>query len=374
MWKVPEGSRAVVTRGVGSKDEDVPRPHLEAVRADERFGTGAREQEVALAEVEAVGPAHGEIAGHEVDRVEPPVLDREDLEVERGIGARLGRRADREAGVPDADRRAVQPAVESRVAAADRVPVGAEPDRGLAREQALPAKRVTCQRRGLQSAVPVLQHPVAALPRRTGGVDARRHVRTGEQTERAHEVATGFTAGEITSVEEQVGVRGESVTPARDDLGVPIQALAGEPGAPELNGPGCSVGENVDGADAVARREGVANLRDSVCVRVEEHDFQAAVLRGGFEVGHQRVPVLQARVDEGDLQAHHLGGSGFAVEVKLELVNRVGVVARLECGVERQGLELGGEQDPAVEFLGEGASHEGGGGFGGHWGGLTAYV
>jgi hypothetical protein len=142
---------------------------------------------------------------------------------------------------------------------------------------------------GLDQAQLELQIPVAAQFGCAGRVFAGRHIGAGQARQRLQQRAALLGAGDVATVDQQVGLFGERTTPALDLGGVGEQGIEVERGAAQLHRTGLAVGEDVDGVDPAASGERLADLLDAVALRIEHHDLELAIAGLGQEVADDSV-------------------------------------------------------------------------------------
>ena len=163
-----------------------------------------------------------------------------------------------------------------------------------------------------QQAGGFLECPVASQRRRASAVVGGRHVGSGEAGQAVHKGPAGFPGRNVTTVDEQVGIRREPSRPARQALGVGVHIAGVEHRGTQLQLPGFAVGEDMHGAQGLVLilAEPVGDLVHTVAGQIE-HDHldlcrfgQATALQGLVK---ELLIVGDTRVDEHDF----IGAGGF---------------------------------------------------------------
>ena len=153
-------------------------------------------------------------------------------------------------------------------------------------------RRVTFQLRaqcgGLDRTDTALQRPVAAQDRRPGFVCRRRDVGTGDACQLIEKRLALLRFADLAAVQHQVAVSLERRADAFQRLAVFGEVVAGQPHVAHLHVAVGTVGQQVNGIEAIAALEVVGHLLQAVLGRVEDHHF--GVTRQAFEqladIGH----------------------------------------------------------------------------------------
>ena len=219
---------------------------------------------------------------------------------------------------------------------------------------------LTDSNRGFDEAGLVLQVPVAPQESAAGGVVAGADVGPGQLRQVLHESPADCVLRNVAAIDQQVRIGSERGAPARDRLAIVREPRRIQRAAAQFDPAVRPVRDQMHRADVVTPGQHLADLRDTVAVRIEQEDFhlaRAVVL--AQEVIDQHLMVGHALVDEDDLVGALLrwrGGDrrrGGRRGHRLEQPH-LGM-RRPVAGVEQAGVGVRRVQDARLELLDDGA-------------------
>ncbi|MDX1430903.1 MAG: hypothetical protein R3286_00510 [Gammaproteobacteria bacterium] len=235
--------------------------------------------------------------------------------------------------------------------------------RRIDQEHSVPARAHLLAERdtGLDLAVAILELPVAAALLGAGAIVARGDVGTGERRERVDDRPALGSAGEIATVEQQIGVVVERLAPLVDLVGGGAEGVGIESSVAEREAAVGAVRDDVHGIEILQARERLAYLVDAVAIFLEDHHVHGAVRSAGVgEIADELRVVRRAGVDEDDLLARGAGGRDGSRVTGIRCLDggddRSGGVLRLrsrQCRIEREPREIRGEKQPLLELFHE---------------------
>ena len=153
----------------------------------------------------------------------------------------------------------------------------------------------------------VFQVPVCSKDGVTGVVVTGGHIGLSQCTDRIDQLLPIGTGGQITAVEQQVGIGRECIRPAGDLSGVAAQVVLSQPCRAELDRGVGAVRHNMHGIDASAPSQRFGDLLDAVTRVLQQHDFEftrGIVVRP--QVIQKLLVVVDARVDKDEFLADGL--------------------------------------------------------------------
>ncbi|CAH0356432.1 hypothetical protein AQB9606_04710 [Aquabacterium sp. CECT 9606] len=176
---------------------------------------------------------------------------------------------------------------------------------GCDTEQVLPCGLACRAHRhlGFNRALLVLKYPVAAQQGGPRQIVAGRHIGPGEQRQVVHQGPALAGAGQVTAIQQQIGLGGQGATPRSQITHVPGEPSPVQPTIAQLQTTGIAVADDVQGINAFPAFQDLGDLRNAIALVIEPVDFQRATGRGlALQKGRQLIGIGHAGVYEHQLQ------------------------------------------------------------------------